>query len=105
MRILLDNCVPRKLARLIIDHDVITVAVLGWEKLADGSLLDAAADVCDVFVTLDKSIPFQQRLGHRPFGVIVLRAKSNRIEQLLPLVPDLLEVLRDMKPGQLREIG
>lgn len=105
MRVLLDNCVPRKLATHLVGHQTTTVAKLGWNSLNDGPLLDAAENQCDVFVTMDRSIPFQQQLGHRSFAVILLRATSNRIEQLQPLVSDILTTLADIQPGQLREIG
>lgn len=105
MRVLVDHCVPREFAEHIHGHEVTTVANLGWEQLKDGALLDAAASVCDALVTLDKSIRYQQRLDHRTFGVVVLRAKSSRMRHLLPLAPDLHEALIDLKPGEVRTIG
>ena len=105
MRVLVDNCVPRQIAAMILGHDLTTTAALGWEKLKDGALLDAAGNVCDVLVTLDKSMRYQQRLEHRTFGVVLMRAKSSRVEQLLPLIPELLRVVPDVKPGQFYVIG
>ena len=105
MRVLVDNCVPRQIAAMILGHDLTTTAALGWEKLKDGALLDAAGNVCDVLVTLDKSMRYQQRLDHRTFGVVLMRAKSSRIEQLMPLVPGLLRILPNVKPGQCTVIG
>ena len=105
MRVLLDNCVPRKLAVHLAGHAVTTVAQRGWNSLNDGALLDAAEGECDVFITMDKSIPFQQQLEHRNFAVILLRANSNRIEELLPLIPVLLTAIGEAEPAQLREIG
>ena len=58
----------------------------------------------DVLVSVDKSIPFQQRLSKRPFAVVVLRARTNRLADLLPLVPALLKALDEVKPGEVREI-
>jgi hypothetical protein len=58
----------------------------------------------DVLITVDKSMPFQQRLDERPVAQVVLRALSNRLPDLLPLVPALLQVLSEMKPGEVREI-
>ena len=59
----------------------------------------------EAFVTVDKSIRYQQNLSILPFGVIVLRAKTNRITDLLPLVPELCAVLDEIRPGEVREIG
>jgi len=58
----------------------------------------------DALVTVDKSMRFQQRLHDRPVFVILLRANSNRLIDLLPLVPALLAALDDVKPGEVREI-
>jgi hypothetical protein len=59
----------------------------------------------DALITVDRGLPFQQRLRERPFAVIVLRAKSNRLDALRPLVPALLQVLDEVKPGEVREIA
>ncbi len=78
---------------------------MGWGDLDDGPLLDAIADRFDILITLDKNLPRQQRLEGRAFSVVVLRAKSSRLNDLLPLVPALKEVLGDLRPGEAREIG
>ena len=58
----------------------------------------------DALVTVDKSLRYQQNLTTRSFGVIVLRAQTNRLEDLLPLVPELLEVLQRIRLGEVIEI-
>ena len=59
----------------------------GWAGLANGELLRrAAADMFDVFVTADQNLQFQQNLSGAPLGVVVLVARSNALEDLLPLV-------------------
>ena len=104
MRILLDACVPRDLRRSLVGHDISIPREMGWNKLPDGLLLDAMSGVFDVLVTVDRSMQFQQRLRDRTFAVILLRAKSNRLIDLLPLVPALLRALDEVKRGSLREI-
>jgi hypothetical protein len=104
VRVLLDNCVPWRLADKCRVHDVASVIDLGWDTLKDGPLLDAMVGRFDALVSVDKSLPFQQRLADRPFAVIVLRAKTNRLADLLPLVPELLRALKEMKAGEVREI-
>lgn len=59
----------------------------------------------DVHVTVDKSMRFQQRLHDRPLSVALLRARSNRLVDLLPLVPALLQALDQIKPGEVHEIA
>jgi predicted nuclease of predicted toxin-antitoxin system len=106
VRIVLDACVPAGLARFLRGHDVTTVSRLfGSSDLDDGPLLDGLADRCDVFVTVDKSIQFQQNLRGRPFPVVLLRAHSNSLEHLVPLVPQLLAVVETARPGDLRVVG
>jgi hypothetical protein len=104
MRVLLDACVPNGLRRAITRHDVSTASERGWSALPDGALLDKVAGSFDVFISVDRSLPFQQRLDQRPFAVVILRAKTNRLTDLLPLVPALLDVLDAIKPGETHEV-
>ncbi len=78
---------------------------MGWAGLDDGPLLNAMEGKFDALVTVDKSLPKQQRLSSRPFGVIVLRAKTNRLADLLPLVSPLLFALEVLRPGEVREVA
>jgi len=94
MRVLLDECIPRKAKQCLTGHDVITVPEQGWAGLTNGKLSAAIQDKFDFFVTVDRNLQFQQRIANLHFGVIVLAAKSNRFEDLRPLldkVPALLE--------------
>ena len=104
VRVLLDNCVPRKLARHLVGHELATVIELGWAGFDDGLLLDSMAGQFDVLVTVDKSIPYQQAIGHRPIALVILRAKSNNIRDLLPLIPELLQQLATVTPGEVRTV-
>lgn len=102
---LLDACVPSRLADELPDHEVQTVPQMGWADLDDGPLLDAMAEHFDVLVTVDKSLPKQQRIDNRPLAVVVLRAKTNRLADLLPHVPRLRALIEDARPGQVFEIS
>jgi predicted nuclease of predicted toxin-antitoxin system len=105
MRILLDACVPRALRDSLSDHDVRTAPEMGWGDLHNGALLDAMASQFDALVTVDKRLPQQQHVKDRPFGVVVLRARSNRLADLLPLVPELSRALAGLGPGVVREVA
>ena len=105
MRVLLDGCVPRRLAEELTGHDVGTVHEMGWADLDDGPLLDAMAGAFDFLVTVDKSIPDQQQISTRPLAVVVLRAKTNRLADLLPRVPALRLALEEMERGQVRVLA
>ena len=102
---LLDGCVPRRLADELPDHEVNTAPEIGWADLDDGPLLDAMAERFDVLVTVDKSLPKQQCIDNRRFAVVVLRAKTNRLADLLPHVPRLRAVLENAQPGRVYEIS
>ena len=106
MRIVLDACVPAGLTRFLPGHDVTTVGqLLGTTDVDDGPLLDRLAPHCDVFVTVDKNLRFQQNLRGRPFGIVLLRAHSNSLEHLVPLVPQVLQLIRRIPPGECRVVG
>ena len=57
---------------------------MGWGDLDNGELLDAMNGLFDALVTVDKRLPEQQHITDRALGVVVLRAKSNRLSDLLP---------------------
>jgi hypothetical protein len=80
-------------------HDVYTVYYMGWSGVRNGELLARSAKSgFDAFVTLDSGVPFQQNVAAHAIAVVVLRAPSNDIEDLLPLVPRLLAALPSLKP-------
>jgi predicted nuclease of predicted toxin-antitoxin system len=103
MRILLDACVPRRLANELPGHEVRTVPEMGWADLDDGPLLEAMAGLFDALVTVDKNLPKQQRVRNRLFGIVVLRARTNRLADLLPLVAALRAALEELRPGEVRD--
>jgi len=73
---------------------------MGWAAIENGRLLALAAKEFDVFVTVDRNLTFQQKLLRFDMAVVVLRAPTNRLVDLRPLVPKLLEVLPAAKRGE-----
>lgn len=102
---LLDACVPKSLRSSLAGHEVRTAPEMGWGNLDNGDLLDAMTGIFDALVTVDKRLPQQQHIKDRPFGVVVLRARSNRLSDLLPLVPDLLAALSTLDAGAVKEVA
>lgn len=82
-----------------------TVVGLGWSGVLNGELMGWARGNCEVFVTLDRNIEFQQNIPSLPFPVLVVRAISNRMVHLRPLVPALLAAVETAKPGYLQHVG
>jgi hypothetical protein len=89
----LDESVPRRLAPLIAGHDVTTVADRGWAGMRNGELLAHASSEFEVLVTVDKNLPMQQDLARHAVSVVILDARSNRLDDLAPLVPQLVDTL------------
>ena len=105
MKVFLDECVDWRLGRELAGHDVKTARQMGWTTIKNGELLLLAGQRFDAFVTVDRGLTFQQNTRGLPLGIIVLRAKSNRLADLLPLVPLLEEALRSLKPGDHLSLG
>ena len=107
MKILLDENLPHELRLLLMpQHEVFTVSYLRWSSFDDATLLThAASNGFDVLITIDQGIAHQQNLVNLPLSVVVLRAKSNKIDDLRPLVPKLLSALEVLTPRSLLKIG
>jgi predicted nuclease of predicted toxin-antitoxin system len=101
VRVLLDEQLPRRLARELTGHDVRTVQQVGWSGLKNGELLRRAADEgFEVFLTADQNLQFQQNLSRARLGVVVLVVSSTTLEDFLPLVPRALEAISNSLAGQ-----
>jgi hypothetical protein len=99
VKVLFDECVPRHLARHLAEHDVSTVQRMGWSSLSNGRLLAIAQHHFDVLLTLDSNLSYQQHLPQYHIAVLIISATSNRVPDLLPLVPAILAALPNCKPG------
>ena len=97
MRVLLDECLPRRLKRELVGHDVKTAPEMGWASKRNGELLALAAGEFDAFLTADRNLSYQQDVSAFDIAVIVLAARGNRLDDLRPLVPGLLELLPTAK--------
>ena len=84
MRVLLDECVPRKIRSALPSHDVQTVAEVGWGGTKNGALLRRAALEFDVLLTVDQGIPYQQNILGLSLALVIIKAPSNDINDLRP---------------------
>lgn len=95
MRVLLDECIPRKFKTQLANHNCATVPEAGFAGKKNGELLKLAGEAgFEVFVTLDRGIEYQQNLAVHKLVVLVLRTKSSRLDDLISQVPRILEILR-----------
>src|SRR6266496_5767679 len=99
MRILLDECLPRKLKHSIVGHNVATVQERGWSSKKNGELLGLMDGTVDVFLTSDQNLRYQQNLATIHFSIIVLMAPDNRLPTLQPLMPQVQGLLDTILPG------
>ena len=106
MRILIDECIDERFRNSFPGHDCQTSRYAGLAGLKNGDLLAAAETAgFDVLLTVDQGIEYQQNLSGRSIAIIILRAKSNRLADLLRLVPASLSCIESIRPGQIVRIG
>ncbi len=99
VRVLLDECLPRRQKRELVGHDARTSPEMGWARSRNGELLALAAAAFDVFITADRNLSYQQDLSSFDIAIVILVAHSNRFEDLRPLAPRILEVLATAQRG------
>ena len=105
MRILLDESVPGRLGALLTGHSTVTVQRQGRASVKNGKLLALAADEFDVLLTADKGMEYQQNQASLPVSILVVRARSNRAEDLARAIPSILAVLDEIPPQAFRKVA
>ena len=105
-RVLFDECVPRKLLRELPNLSASHAITEGWAGHRNGVLMRAMLAVgFRTLVTVDRNLIFQQNVAASGLAVIVLHAKSNRVPDLVPLIPALLAVLPTVRIGSVTHVG
>ncbi len=102
MSILLDECTPRLLKRLISGFEIATVQELGWTGITNGALLQMAEDRFEVLITTDKNLCYQQNLSGR--RLVVIQLPTNQVPVVALLAPAVQQVVATIKPGEFIEI-
>jgi hypothetical protein len=105
MRIILDECLPRKLKNDIVGHDVSTVTEIGWTSVRNGRLLSLAEAMFDILLTVDRNMEYQQDISSYQLTLIVLLSPDNKRQTLRLLVPDLLDLLPTVESGKVYHVG
>jgi predicted nuclease of predicted toxin-antitoxin system len=99
MKLLPDECMPRRLKKALAPHDAFTVEDAGFKGLKNGRLLREASGNYNVLITVDQNIPAQQNFSALKIAMVIIHAKSNRYEDLIPFVPQILSSLTNISPG------
>ncbi|HEY6947116.1 MAG TPA: DUF5615 family PIN-like protein [Candidatus Acidoferrum sp.] len=107
MNLLLDECVPRRLKRnfTVEGHSCSTVHEAGLAGKTNGELLHLAQRKFQVLITLDKGLPYQQNLAKTNIAVLLIRASSNRVGDILPHIPACLLALQSIQLGEVVRVG
>jgi len=99
MRVLVDECIDWRILRDLVGIDAKTD---GLVRNREWCVACAGRQHFDVFVTVDRNLSYQQNLGRYKIALVVLRARTNRLRDLRPLIPELIRILPSLSPGQLR---
>jgi predicted nuclease of predicted toxin-antitoxin system len=107
MRVLIDECAPRALKHLLAKHghSCLTVQEVGWFGKQNGELLALAEIEFDVLVTIDTNLQYQQSLTGRRIAIVILRARSNRLEDLSQHFSACVQALETIEPGDVVNVG
>jgi hypothetical protein len=105
VKVLLDECVDARLAPHIVGYQARTVHDQGWGGITNGKLLAWAQQEFDVFITVDRNLSFQQHLPNYGVAVILIQSRSNRLADLLPFVPRLIEAIPIANKGVVTMVG
>lgn len=102
MKVLLDECLPLDFRHSFPGHEAHTVQWAGFKGKKNGDLLRVAEiSGYEVLLTIDQGIPYQTDSAGRKISIILVRSQTNRIEDLAPLVDEILRVLPTIQPGQI----
>jgi hypothetical protein len=103
--VLLDECVDSRFATQFEDVEIRTVVQQGWSGVTNGKLLALASEHFDVFVTVDRNLQYQQHLPKYNIAVVLMLAPSNRLSDLVGLLPKVMAALPEAKKGGVHVVG
>jgi predicted nuclease of predicted toxin-antitoxin system len=105
MKLLIDECLPRKLKLLLVGHECTTVREAGFGSKENGELLSLAEGIFDVLITIDKNIRYQQNIAGRKISILIIRARTNDLSDIQQQIPKALVALKTIQPGEIVEVG
>ena len=102
MRILLDECVPWPMHKLLVNHECSTAQRKGWGGVKNGELLRLAEGKFDLFITSDQNIRYQQNLAERRLPVLEL--STNKLRRIAAVADLILAAIASMQPAEFRQL-
>lgn len=102
MKILLDECVTKKLKRHLDEFEVRTVVDMGWSGYRNGILLKAAVEEqFDLLLSIDKNMVHQQNMANYDIAVVVFDTQRSKVDILLNFLPEFTARIHDFPKGQI----
>jgi predicted nuclease of predicted toxin-antitoxin system len=102
VRILLDECVPSPLRKLLPDHDCRSAQEMGWKSVRNGELLDLAESKFELFITSDQGLAYQQNLGGRKIAILEL--STNKVRAIEAAATQLRDAVATMSAAEFRRL-
>jgi hypothetical protein len=88
MKILLDECVTKRLKTYLLEFEVFTVSQMKWNGIKNGKLMALCVENnFDLLLTIDKNLMFQQNPGKYNLTITVLNSLTSKIEELILFIP------------------
>ena len=98
MKVLLDECVTKRLKSFLKDLEVFTVSEMGWSGVKNGKLISLCIlNHFDVLLTIDKNMMFQHNLEKHPISIVVLNTATSKLEELILFLPSFSEQVHHFK--------
>ena len=105
MKVILDECLPKRLISELPGYEVVTVPMVGWAGVKNGELLRKIDGHYDAFLSVDALLAQSETVKGLRFRILILKARSNKIEDLRPLIPKIFTALLDAKPGTVTSVS
>jgi len=102
MKILLDECVPWPMHRLLAGHECRTAQQCGWGGVKNGLLLQRVEDEFDLFITSDQNLRYQQNLAGRKISILEL--STNKLRRIEAAAETIRSAIASLKPGEFRQL-
>ena len=102
MKILLDECVPWPMHKLLAGHECSTAQRQGWGGVSNGALLGEAEGAFDLFITADQNLRYQQNLVGR--SIAILELSTNKLRRIQAAVPLILDAIASLQAGEFRHL-
>ena len=101
MKLLLDECLPKRLKSSFQDFEVYTVSELGWSGVKNGKLMSLCIlNHFDILLTIDKNLLYQQNLEKYSLTIVVLNSVTSKIDELVLFVPSFLKQMHHFEKNK-----